>query len=218
MVPVPLRSGKRAALGPERIRYPSAPPMSSSAPTSPLLRLALEAGPLGIFFAVNARAGIQAATAAFMVAIVVSLIASRILEKRYPVLPLVTAVFVLVFGGLTLILKDELFIKLKPTVVNSLFGAILLGGLATGRSLLKPLLGTALELDAAGWRTLTLRWGVFFLFLAALNEVIWRTVSTDTWVSFKVFGILPITLAFAFSQAPLIARHSPRPQAPDAPQ
>ena len=192
--------------------------MSSTAPTSPLLRLALEAGPLGIFFAVNARAGIQAATAAFMVAIVVSLIASRVLEKRYPVLPLVTAIFVLVFGGLTLILKDELFIKLKPTVVNSLFGAILLGGLATGRSLLKPLLGTALELDAAGWRTLTLRWGLFFLLLAAINEVVWRTVSTDTWVSFKVFGILPITLAFAFSQAPLIARHAPRQQSPDAPQ
>lgn len=192
--------------------------MNPAAPTSPLLRLALEAGPLGIFFAVNARAGIQAATAAFMVAIVVSLIASRILEKRYPVLPLVTAVFVLVFGGLTLILQDELFIKLKPTVVNTLFGGILLVGLAMGRPLLKPLLGTALELDTAGWRTLTLRWGLFFLVLAALNEVVRLTVSTDTWVSFKFFGILPLTLLFALSQAPLIARHAARAQTPDAPQ
>jgi intracellular septation protein len=192
--------------------------MSSSTPTSPIVRLALEAGPLGVFFAVNAWGGIRAATAAFMVAIVASLFASRVIEKRYPVLPLVTAVFVLVFGGLTLALDDEQFIKLKPTVVNTLFGATLLVGLVFDRPLLKPLLGTALELDAAGWRALTLRWGLFFLFLAAVNEVVWRSFSTDTWVSFKVFGILPLTLVFAFSQAPLMARHAARQDRPDAPQ
>jgi intracellular septation protein len=190
--------------------------MSTSTPTSPLLRLALEAGPLAAFFGVNARAGIFPATAAFMVAIVVSLVASRLLEKRFPVLPLVTAVFVLVFGGLTLVLQDELFIKLKPTLVNALFGAILLVGLALGRPLLKPLFGTALTLDEAGWRTLTLRWGLFFFLLAALNEVVWRSVSTDTWVSFKVFGIMPLTLVFAIAQTPLITRHAPRPANEDA--
>jgi len=184
--------------------------MTTSTPTSPLLRLALEAGPLGVFFLVNAKAGIYAGTAAFMVAITISLLVSRKIEKRYPVLPLVTAVFVLVFGGLTLALQDELFIKLKPTIVNSLFATILLVGLALGRSLLKPLLGTAIELDEAGWRTLTLRWGLFFLLLAALNEIVWRKFSTDAWVSFKVFGILPLTLVFAISQTPLIARHSPK--------
>ena len=192
--------------------------MTSPTHTSPLLRLALEAGPLGVFFAANAWGGIRVATGAFMVAIVVSLLASRAIEKRYPVLPLVTAVFVLVFGGLTLALQDDVFIKLKPTVVNALFGAILLGGLALGRSLLKPLLGTAIDLDAAGWRALTLRWGLFFFALAALNEIVWRSVSTDAWVTFKVFGIMPLTIVFALSQTPLIARHTPRENAPDTPQ
>jgi intracellular septation protein len=185
--------------------------MSAAKQTSPLLRLVLEAGPLAVFFLVNARAGIFPATAAFMVAIVASLIASRVTEKRFPVLPLVTAVFVLVFGGLTLLLQDELFIKLKPTLVNSLFGAILLVGLALDRPLLKPLFGTALVLDDAGWKTLTLRWGLFFFLLAAINEVVWRSFSTDTWVSFKVFGIMPLTLVFAVAQTPLITRHAPRP-------
>ena len=139
--------------------------MSTATSPSPLLRLALEAGPLGIFFLVNARVGIYAATGAFMVAIVVSLVVSRVVEKRFPIMPLVTAVFVLVFGGLTLVLQDDLFIKLKPTLVNALFGTTLLVGLALGRSLLKPVLGGALALDDAGWRTMTLRWGLFFYFL-----------------------------------------------------
>ena len=192
--------------------------MTSPTQTSPLLRLALEAGPLGIFFAANAWSGIRVATGAFMVAIVASLFVSRVVEKRYPVLPLITAIFVLVFGGLTLALQDDVFIKLKPTVVNSLFGAILLGGLALGRPLLKPLLGTAIELDSAGWRALTLRWGLFFFALAALNEVVRRSFSSDAWVTFKVFGILPLTIVFALGQTPLIARHTPRENAPDVPQ
>ena len=186
-------------------------------PSNAALRLALEVGPLVVFFLVNARVDIYWATGAFMVAIVVSLAVSRTVERRFPVMPLVTAVFVLVFGGLTLALQDELFIKLKPTIVNALFGAILLGGLATGRALLKPVFGTGLELDDDGWRALTLRFGLFFLFLAGLNEVVWRSVSTDAWVSFKVFGLMPLTFVFFLLQAPLLRRHGPRPEGGDAP-
>lgn len=194
----------------------------SERPSSPLLRLALEVGPLAIFFVLNSRAGIFVATGAFMAAIVVSLIVSRVVERRFPVMPLVTAVFVLVFGGLTLALQDELFIKLKPTIVNTLFGAILLGGLAAGRSLLKPVFGAGIELDESGWKTLTLRLGLFFLFLAALNEFVWRSFSTDAWVKFKVFGLMPLTFLFFLLQAPLMKRHAlaARPAAPegDGPQ
>jgi intracellular septation protein len=173
----------------------------------PLVRLLVELGPLVAFFIANARAGIFTATAVFMVAIVLSLLVSWRIERRLPTMPLVTAVFVLVFGGLTLILEDELFIKLKPTIVNALFAAILLGGLAAGRSLLEPLLGASLRLDPQGWRTLTLRWALFFVFLAALNEVVWRSVTTDGWVKFKVFGIMPLTILFTLTQLPLIQRH-----------
>ena len=177
-------------------------------PASAGLRLALEVGPLVVFFAANARAGIFVATACFMVAITVSLAASRVLEKRWPVMPLVTAGFVLVFGGLTLVLQDELFIKLKPTIVNALFSAILLGALLTGRSLLKPVLSAGFSLTETGWRILTLRWGLFFAVLAVLNEIVWRSVSTDAWVKFKVFAIVPLTVVFALSQTLLLQRHA----------
>jgi len=176
---------------------------------NPLVKLALELGPLILFFVVNARADLFWGTGAFMAATAVSLLASWILIRRIPIMPLVTGAVVLVFGGLTLVLHDELFIKLKPTIVNTLFGVVLLGGLAFGKSLLGFVLDSVFELDAEGWRKLTLRWGLFFLFLAVLNEVVWRTQSTDFWVSFKVFGVMPITLAFALAQTPLIMRHSP---------
>lgn len=173
----------------------------------PLLKLALELGPLVVFFIANTRAGIFAATGAFMVATLVSLAVSYALIRRLPVMPLVSGVVVVVFGGLTLALQDELFIKLKPTIVNTLFGSVLLGGLFFGKSLLGYVFDSVFRLDAEGWRKLTLRWGVFFFFLAALNEVVWRTMGTDFWVSFKVFGVMPITIAFALAQVPLITRH-----------
>ena len=183
------------------------------ASSSPALRLALEVGPLVLFFVVNAKTGnFFQATGAFMAAIVVSLVVSRVVEKRFPVMPLVTAVFVLVFGGLTLALEDELFMKLKPTIVNTLFAVLLLGGLAVGRPLLKPVLGAGFAIDDAGWRALTLRLGFFFLFLAALNELVWRNLSTDAWVKFKVFGLMPLTFVFFLLQTPLLRRHALQPE------
>lgn len=179
----------------------------SKSPPHPLLKLAIEAGPLVVFFIGNSRFGIFWATAAFMVAIVISLGLSFALERKLPLMPLVTAFFVLIFGGLTLFLEDDFFIKIKPTVVNSLFAIILAGGMLMGRPLLKPLLGAMLPLDDRGWGILTWRWAAFFVVLAVLNEVVWRTQPTDTWVTFKTFGVMPITVVFALSQIPLMRRH-----------
>jgi len=175
---------------------------------SPLLRLLLELGPLVCFFYANSRYEIYTATKVFMVAIVIALAASYYLEKRLPVMPLVTAAFVLVFGGLTLWFDDKTFIKLKPTIVNALFGTILLGGLAFGRSFLKPVFSVAFALTEPGWRILTLRWGLFMFALAGLNEYVWRNYSDDQWVAFKTFGIMPLTLVFTMLQMGTINRHA----------
>lgn len=207
--------------------HPGSSPGSSPGPTpgpSPGVKLAIEAGPLAAFFLGNSKwaastyarmtdgpvpegGNIYLATAIFMVAILVSLVASWVTEKRLPVMPLVTAVFVLVFGGLTLWLRDSTFIKMKPTVVNTLFGSILLGGLMAGRYFLKIVLGSALELPDVAWRTLTIRFALFFFFLAILNEVVWRSFSEDAWVKFKVFGIMPLTILFMMTQAPFLNRY-----------
>lgn len=190
---------------------------------SPLLKMALELGPLAVFFLFNARGEqiaaafpvLQAvgkpiflATAAFMVAITVSLAVSLWLTRRLPIMPLVSGVVVLVFGALTLWLNDELFIKLKPTIVNCLFGSVLLIGLLFGKALLGYVFDSAFKLTDEGWRKLTFRWGVFFFVLAVINEIVWRNFSTDFWVSFKVFGIMPITLVFTMTQLPLIQKHA----------
>ena len=174
----------------------------------PLLRLALDLGPLILFFAINALYGIFLATGFFMVAIVAALITSRVLTGKFAKMPLVTAVLVIVFGGLTLYLQDETFIKIKPTVIYTLFASILLGGLALGRVFLQSVLGEMFELSDTGWRLLTYRWAGFFIFLAFLNESVWRSVSTDDWVSFKVFGLVPLTFIFAAMQAGLLKKHS----------
>jgi intracellular septation protein len=172
-----------------------------------LLKLAVEVGPLVVFFVVNARAGIFWGTGVFMGATVVSLIASRILFGRIPVMPLVTGVCVMVFGGLTLWLQDDHFIKIKPTIVNALFAGALFIGLLVGQSLLRVIFGEVFRLTDEGWRKLTLRWAFFFIFLAVLNEVVWRSFSTDTWVSFKVFGVMPLTMAFAVAQVGLLRQY-----------
>lgn len=198
---------------------------------SPLLKLALELGPLAVFFLFNSRGEqiaeafpvlqtvgepIFLATAAFMVAIAISLTVSLWLTRRLPIMPLVSGVVVLVFGALTLWLHDELFIKLKPTIVNCLFGSVLLGGLLFGKALLGYVFDSAFKLTDEGWRKLTLRWGIFFFVLAIINEIVWRSFSTDFWVNFKVFGIMPITLVFTLTQLPLIQKYAITDEAKDA--
>ncbi len=175
---------------------------------NPLLKLALELGPLVVLFFSNARFGIFAATGIFMVVTLVALSVSWWLTRRLAIMPVITGIVILIFGGLTLLLQDEIFIKMKPTIVNTLFGTTLLVGLWFGRALLGYVFDSVFRLDDEGWRKLTLRWGLFFFALAALNEVIWRNFSTDFWVSFKVFGIMPLTILFTLSQMPLIQRHA----------
>lgn len=174
---------------------------------SPAVKMAIEIGPLAAFFLANARAGIFVGTAVYMAAAALALGVNWWLTRRVAVLPIVTLGFVLVFGVLTLALKDDFFIKMKVTIINLLFGLALLGALWFDRPLLKMALGGSIELDEDGWRKLSLRWGLFFLGLAALNEIVWRNVGTDLWVDFKVFGMLPLTFGFALLQAPLMQRH-----------
>ncbi len=182
-------------------------PQDVSATKSQLLKLAVEVGPLVVFFIVNSRAGIFWGTGVFMAATLVALVASRFIFGRIPVMPLISGACVVVFGSLTLWLHDDQFIKIKPTIVNGLFAAALFGGLFFGHSLLKVVFGEVFRLNEDGWRKLTLRWACFFTFLALLNEVVWRTVSTDTWVSFKVFAIMPLTMVFAIAQIGLLRAH-----------
>ena len=174
---------------------------------NPFLKLALELGPLGVFFLANQRAGIFVGTGIFVAATLVSLAIHYALVRKLPIMPMVSGVVVVLFGGLTLALDSELFIKLKPTIVNTLFGLALLAGLWFGKPLLKIVLDSVFDLDEEGWRKLTFRWALFFFVLAALNEIVWRTQTTDFWVSFKVFGIMPLTLAFALAQTPLLMRY-----------
>jgi intracellular septation protein len=190
--------------------------MSDRKTLHPLLKLVLELGPLVVFFMANAYGDrfciaedrrIFVATAVFIVVTLVALTVHYALVRKLPIMPLVSGIVVVVFGGLTLWLDNETFIKLKPTIVNTLFGVVLLTGLYFGKPLLAIVLDSMFELTDEGWRKLTFRWALFFFVLAALNEVVWRTQTTDVWVSFKVFGIMPITVLFALLQTPLLMRH-----------
>jgi intracellular septation protein len=178
---------------------------------NPLLKLTLDIGPLVLFFLANSRFGIFAATGAFMVAVVAALLVSYTMTRQWPIMPVVTAIVVVVFGGLTLALHDETFIKLKPTIIYVLFGGILLGGYILEKPFLAILFDSMFHLTPEGWRKLTLRWALFFFALAVLNEAIWRTQSTDFWVNFKLFGFVPITFVFAALQYPLLMRYAAEP-------
>lgn len=190
---------------------------------NPVLKFALELGPLLVFFFVNTKgaqlaemfpvlahfgAPIFMATGLFMIAMVLSLAASLLLTRTIPIMPMVTLVVVLIFGGLTLYLHDETFIKMKPTIVNVLFGSILLIGLLFGKSFLAYVFESSFNITPEGWRILTFRWGLFFFFLAILNEVVWRNYSTDFWVTFKVWGTMPITMVFATVQLGVITKYA----------
>jgi intracellular septation protein len=177
----------------------------------PMFKLATELGPLLIFFFANAKFNLFVATAAFMVAIVAALVASWMVTRHIPVMALVTGVIVLVFGTLTLVLHDETFIKVKPTIIYGLFALVLGGGLLFGRSFIAILFDQVFNLTPQGWRVLTARWALFFAGMAVLNEVIWRTQSTDFWVGFKAFGVIPLTMLFAVTQMPLVKRHHLEP-------
>jgi intracellular septation protein len=186
---------------------------------SVLLKLAIELGPLLVFFGTNAAAGIYAGTAAFMAATLVSLVAAWFSYHKLPIMPIVSGVIVLVFGGLTLYLRDETFIKLKPTIVYTMFAALLAAGLLWKKPMLEFLFGPVFTLTEEGWRKLTIRWALFFAVMAVVNELVWRNVSTDAWVSVKAFGFLPLTFLFAIAQVPLMQRHGQEPpeQGKDAP-
>jgi intracellular septation protein len=182
---------------------------------NPILKLVLDIGPLVLFFAANSRFGIFTATAGFMVAVVAALAVSYVLMKRLPVMPVVSAIIVVVFGSLTLVLHDDTFIKIKPTIIYILFGATLIGGYILDKPLLAIVFDSMFHLTDAGWRKLTLRWATFFIVLAVLNEAIWRTQTTDFWVSFKLFGFVPLTFVFAALQYPLLMKHAaPEPAEP----
>lgn len=183
------------------------------------IRMAIELGPLAVFFLLNSKAdalfgnaeakNIFYATGGFMVATAISLGYSYARFRKVPTMPLVTGVFVMIFGALTIYLQDELFIKVKPTIVNALFAAALLGAAAMGKPVMKQLFDGAFNLTDKGWMILTVRWGLFFVFLGIVNEVVWRNFSTDFWVSFKLFGIMPLTMVFGMAQIPVLTKHAP---------
>ena len=179
---------------------------------NPFLKLALDIGPLVLFFAANAKFGIFAATGVFMAAVLIALAVSYAMTQHLAIMPLVTAVIVLVFGGLTLFLHNDEFIKLKPTIIYVLFGGTLLGGLATGKSFLGVLFDSVFDLTDEGWRKLTWRWIFFFFALAIVNEIVWRNFSTDFWVSFKLFGVVPLTFLFGALQYPLLMKYARNPE------
>ncbi|WP_273759083.1 septation protein A [Bartonella sp. ML70XJBT.G] len=196
---------------------------NQEAPFSPTLKFLLEMGPLIVFFLANYKGEwlinniglfknfhkpIFPATAIFMVAIIIALGLSWILARKIPIMPLISGVFVLVFGFLTLWLHNDTFIKMKPTIINSLFAIILFGGMFFKKPFLRYALDSTLKLDDLGWQKLTYRWAFFFIFLALLNEIIWRNFSDNFWTSFKVFGVMPLTVVFMLTQMPLILKHS----------
>ena len=172
-----------------------------------IFKLLIDIGPLAVFFIFYTRGDLKTAILPFMIATIIAVLFSYILEKKIPIMPTVGAAIILIFGGLTIYFDNETFFKMKPTIINLLFAGILYGGIILNKSLLRYLLGAALKLQDEGWDILTKRWIGFFIALAILNEIIWRTQTTDMWVNFKVFGILPITFIFTLTQFSTIKKY-----------
>jgi len=170
-------------------------------------KLLIDIGPLAVFFIFYSRGDLKSAIIPFMIATIIAVLFSYIMEKKIPVMPTVGALIILIFGGLTIYFDNEVFFKMKPTIINLLFALILYGGMIVKKPLLKFLLEAAIKLEDEGWKILTQRWISFFIALAILNEIVWRTQSTDIWVNFKVFGILPITFIFTMTQFSLIKKY-----------
>ncbi len=181
---------------------------SKKAQLNPLVKLALDFGPLILFFVVNGRAGIFWATGMFMAAVVVSIFASYALIKRFPVMTLVTAFIVVVFGTLTIVLQNDVFVKMKTTIIYLLFAVVLIAGLVLRKPFLEIAFDSVFHLTDEGWRKLTVRWIGFFIAMAIINEIVWRTQTTDFWVAFKTFGFVPITFIFAMAQFPLLQKYA----------
>ncbi|MEO5805310.1 septation protein A [Devosia sp.] len=206
------------------INKPAEPELNWDELRPQLIKFSLELGPLLVFFLGNlfgerlnksllAFAGfddpIYPATILFMIAMVAAIALSAIFLRKVAVMPLVTAVIVLIFGGLTIAFHDPMFIKIKPTITNSFFGLVLLGGLLFKQSLLKFVFGDVYKLQPQGWFILTVRWGLFFLLLAVINEVLWRNFSADVWLAFKVWGVMPLTILFSIAQLPVLSKYAP---------
>jgi intracellular septation protein len=171
------------------------------------LKLALDFAPLVAFFIAYRMGGVYWATGIIIALTLVSLVVGYLITGKIAKFPLFSGILIAIMGGLTLYLQNDTFVKMKPTAANLVFAAILGGGMVMNRMFLKDLLGTTLDMPEAAWRTLTVRWTIFFLALAGLNEYVWRTMSEATWVNFKVFGLMGLTMVFAVANAPFMARY-----------
>jgi intracellular septation protein len=195
---------------------PAAPKPEHKQKLNPMVKLALDLGPLAVFFIANAKFGIFVGTAVFMATIVAALAVSYAMTRHIAIMPVVSAIVVLVFGTLTIVLHDETFIKLKPTIIYTLFAATLLGGYIFNKPLLAIVFDAMFHLTEEGWRKLALRWAVFFLVMAVLNEIVWRTQSTSFWIGFKAWGFMPATFVFAMLQYPLLMKYATEEPNPEA--
>ena len=180
---------------------------SSSSPAEKKHRPILEYGPLVLFFITNYFAGIMWGTGVLVIATVIALTLSWIWDRRIPMMALFGGVAVALFGGLTIFFNDPVFIKIKPTVISLLIAAVLAGGQIIGRNPLKAMLSNQLQLSAVGWRQVTWIWVLMFVVSAAANEIAWRNLSDDGWVTFKAFGLTGISMGFALMTLPIMKRH-----------
>ena len=176
----------------------------------PIIKFIADFGPLLIFFTIyfNNDNDLRLAIPPFIIATLIALVVVYFLEKKIPIVPLTSGILITLFGGLTLYFNNKVFFYMKPTIINLLFaGVLFFGKYITKKPLLKIFFQNAFNLKDEGWKKLNYRWILFFIFIAILNEIVWRTQSEAFWVNFKVWGLLPITFVFAASQFPLINKY-----------